>query len=251
MLSRTLAPLIIAAAHGLLRQALVSPGKAVSVSIEYTGTNVASIDDLSMELRKAKAATVWCDDVAAVKCFAAEQATAKGDFPGPLPIVYTGADRQNAMDAGAAAVVADAGEDVSVAPVIWRVTADNAADAASSASPEDAFLFDAAETADVVAALPAKAVAVASVAAMQEDEAEVEAGRACRDAGAAGVLLQGACVGDDEDIKYARHAVGLLRSKRSSSFAMDGFTGSTNGHFGTSYGGADKPKAWKRQQVAA
>ena len=66
-------------------------------------------------------------------------------------------------------------------------------------------------------------------------------------AGCASVLVRGACVGDDEDIKYARHAVGLLRSKRSSSFAMDGFTGSTNGHFGTSYGGADKPKAWKRQ----
>ena len=233
-------------AQGLLRSALVSPGKAVSVSIEYSGAAEA-IDELSQELRKAKAAAIWCDDVDAVKCFAAEQATAKGDFPGPLPVVYTGADRQNAMDAGAAAVVADAGEDVSVAPVIWRVTADNAADAASSAGSEDAFLFDAAETAEIIAALPAKAVAVASVTAMQEDEAEVEAGRACRDAGAAGVLLQGACVGDDEDIKYARHAVGLLRSKRSSSFAMDGFTGSTNGHFGTSYGGADKPKAWKRQ----
>ena len=122
MLSRTLAPLIIASAHGLLRSALVSPGKAVSVSIEYTGASGASIDDLSMELRKAKAAAVWCDDVDAVRCFAAEQATAKGDFPGPLPVVYTGADRQNAMDAGAAAVVADAGEDVSVAPVIWRVS---------------------------------------------------------------------------------------------------------------------------------
>ena len=233
-------------AQGLLRSALVSPGKAVSVSIEYSGA-VDAIDELSQELRKAKAAAIWCDDVDAVKCFAAEQATAKGDFPGPLPVVYTGADRQNAMDAGAAAVVADAGEDVSVAPVIWRVTADNAADAAVAADESDAYLFDAEETAAVVAALPAKAVAVASIAAMQEDEAEVEAGRACRDAGAAGVLLQGACVGDDEDIKYARHAVGLLRSKRSSSFAMDGFTGSTNGHFGTSYGGADKPKAWKRQ----
>ena len=237
-------------AQGLLRSALVSPGKAVSVSIEYSGAADA-IDELSQELRKAKAAAIWCDDVDAVKCFAAEQATAKGDFPGPLPVVYTGADRQNAMDAGAAAVVADAGEDVSVAPVIWRVTADNAADAAVAADESDAYLFDAEETAAVVAALPAKAVAVASIAAMQEDEAEVEAGRACRDAGAAGVLLQGACVGDDEDIKYARHAVGLLRSKRSSSFAMDGFTGSTNGHFGTSYGGANKPKAWKRQQVAA
>ena len=233
-------------AQGLLRAALVSPGKAVSVSIEYSGAADA-IDELSQELRKAKAAAIWCDDVDAVKCFAAEQATAKGDFPGPLPVVYTGADRQNAVEAGAAAVVADAGEDVSVAPVIWRVTADNAGDAAAAAGEGDAFLFDAGETADVVAALPAKAVAVASLAAMQEDEAEVEAGRACRDAGAAGVLLQGACVGDDEDIKYARHAVGLLRSKRSSSFAMDGFTGSTNGHFGTSYGGADKPKAWKRQ----
>ena len=252
MLSRTLAPLIIASAHGLLRSALVSPGKAVSVSIEYTGASGASIDDLSMEeLRKAKAAAIWCDDVDAVRCFAAEQGTAKGDFPGPLPVVDTGTDRQNAMDAGASAVVADAGEDVSVSPVIWRVTAANAGDAASSASADDAYLFDADATAAVVAALPAKAVAVASIASMQEDEAEVEAGRACRDAGAAGVLLRGACVGDDEDIKYARHAVGLLRSKRSSSFAMDGFTGSTNGHFGTSYGGADKPKAWKRQQVAA
>ena len=234
-------------AQGLLRSALVSPGKAVSVSIEYSGAADA-IDELSQELRKAKAAAIWCDDVDAVKCFAAEQVTAKGDFPGPLPVVYTGADRQNAVEAGAAAVVADAGDDVGdAAPVIWRVTADNAADAASSAGSEDAFLFDAAETAEIIAALPAKAVAVACVTAMQEDEAEVEAGRACRDAGAAGVLLQGACVGDDEDIKYARHAVGLLRSKRSSSFAMDGFTGSTNGHFGTSYGGADKPKAWKRQ----
>ena len=65
-----------------------------------------------MELRKAKAAAIWCDDVDAVRCFADEQATAKGDFPGPLPVVYTGADRQNAMDAGAAAVVADAGDDV-------------------------------------------------------------------------------------------------------------------------------------------
>ena len=248
MLSRALAPLIIASAQGLLRSALVSPGKAVSVSIEYSGApDTAALTELSQELRKSKAASIWCGDLDAARCFAEEQATAKGDFPGPLPVVYTGADRQNAMDAGAAAVVADAGEDVSVAPVIWRVTADNAADAAVAADESDAYLFDAEETAAVVAALPAKAVAVASVTAMQEDEAEVEAGRACRDAGAAGVLLQGACVGDDEDIKYARHAVGLLRSKRSSSFAMDGFTGSTNGHFGTSYGGADKPKAWKRQ----
>ena len=241
--------LLVAAqtAHGLLRSALVSPGKAVSVSIEYSGAAEA-IDELSQELRKAKAAAIWCDDVDAVKCFADEQATAKGDFPGPLPVVYTGADRQNAVEAGAAAVVADAGEDVGdAAPVIWRVTSDNAADAAAAAGEGDAFLFDASCTSEVVSALPAKAVAVASVAAMQEDEAEVETGRACRDAGAAGVLLRGACVGDDEDIKYARHAVGLLRSKRSSSFAMDGFTGSTNGHFGTSYGGADKPKAWKRQ----
>ena len=94
-------------AEGLLRAALVSPGKAVSVSIEYSGAADA-IDDLSQELRKAKAAAIWCDDVDAVRCFATEQATAKGDFPGPLPVVYTGADRQNAMDAGAAAVVADA-----------------------------------------------------------------------------------------------------------------------------------------------
>ena len=84
-------------AQGLLRSALVSPGKAVSVSIEYSGAAEA-IDELSQELRKAKAAAIWCDDVDAVKCFAAEQATAKGDFPGPLPVVYTGTDRQRARE---------------------------------------------------------------------------------------------------------------------------------------------------------
>ena len=94
--------LVVAAqtAQGLLRSALVSPGKAVSVSIEYSGAADA-IDELSQELRKAKAAAIWCDDVAAVKCFATEQATAKGDFPGPLPVVYDGTDRQAAIDAGA------------------------------------------------------------------------------------------------------------------------------------------------------
>ena len=60
--------LLLAAAHtaeSLLRAALVSPGKAVSVSIEYTGAADA-IDELSQELRKAKAAAIWCDDVDAV-----------------------------------------------------------------------------------------------------------------------------------------------------------------------------------------
>ena len=71
-----------------------------------------------------------------MKCFADEQATAKGDFPGPLPVVYDGTNRQAAIDAGAAAVVADAGEDVGdAAPVIWRVTADNAGDAAVQGEP--------------------------------------------------------------------------------------------------------------------
>jgi len=239
-------------AHGLLRSALVSPGKAVSVSIEYTGAaDAAAIAELSQELRKCKSASIWCDNVDAVRCFADEQATAKGDFPGPLPVVYCGTDRLAAIDAGAAAVVANAGDDVdSIAPIVWRVTAANAAAAAAAANADDAFLFDADAT-TILPALPKKAIVIAALAAMQEEDAEVDAGRACRDAGAAGVLLQNACVGDEEDVKYARHAVGLLRSKRSSSFAMDGFTGTTNGHFGTDYGGADKPRAWKRRQVAA
>lgn len=239
-------------AHGLLRSALVSPGKAVSVSIEYTGAaDAAAIAELSQELRKCKSASIWCDNVDAVRCFADEQATAKGDSPGPLPVVYSGSDRQAAIDAGAAAVVANAGDDVdSIAPIVWRVTAANAAAAAAAANADDAFLFDADAT-TILPALPKKAIAIAALAAMQEEDAEVDAVRACRDAGAAGVLLQNACVGDEEDVKYARHAVGLFRSERLSSFAMDGFTGTTNGHFGTEYGGADKPRACKRRQVAA
>jgi len=62
------------------------------------------------------------------------------------------------------------------------------------------------------------------------------------------LLLRRACVGDEEDLPYAKFAVGGLTSKMSSTFKIDGLTGSANGHFGTSGGGLRQGvvKAWKR-----
>ena len=58
------------------------------------------------------------------------------------------------------------------------------------------------------------------------------------------VLLRDACVGDEEDLPYSKFAISQLLSKQSASFAMDGFTGSTNGHFGSPI--ESKPRPWVR-----
>lgn len=243
--------LLVTAPVAAIRGSLARPGpKSLSVSVEYVGAAGPAIAEISAGLRQAKAAAVWVRDVDSVRSFAEEQATAKGDFPGPVPIIYDGDDAAAAAAAGAAACVVDAGHDVALdgAARIWRVPdAAAAAMAAERADKDDAYLVDDLE---LLAALPAGACAVACETAMQPDHGEIEAGRARRDAGAKGVLLRGACVGDDEDLPYMRYVIPELLSKRSSSFAMDGFTGTTNGHFGTP-GSGIAPKAWQRSAVAA
>lgn len=62
-----------------------------------------------------------------------------------------------------------------------------------------------------------------------------------------GLLIENACVGDDEDVKYTCFAVNSITKKSSSTFAMTGLTGSTNGHFGTMSDNASIENAkWKR-----
>ena len=230
-----------------LRPALVKPGKTLAVSVQVRGTDAAALKELSRELRTScKAATLWADDVATVEALVSEQATALGDFPGPCPVIFDGAaeDRAGAISRGASAVVVDAAGDVGVGgdvSKIWRCggAADASALAARGEGPY--FLLDGLDDA---ADLPPEAVVVAGIDAMQPDHGEIDAGRAAQAAGARGVLLRGACVGDDEDAPYAAFAIGRLRTKKSTSFGMDGFTGSTNGHFGSPVD--SDPRPWKR-----
>ena len=49
----------------------------------------------------------------------------------------------------------------------------------------------------------------------------------------AAVVIQNACVGDAEDLKYTAFVVESINKKSSKNFQMTGLTGTTNGHFGS------------------
>ena len=226
-----------------VRKALVKKTGALTVGIEYTGADGANLRTLSAYLRENDIAAIYATDVDAVASFVDEQATAKGDFPGPVPVFFSGdaEDAKAAIEAGAAAVVLDAGADaVDGAEVIWRGGSadglpDNAVVLVDDGLPADA------------AGLPAGAVAVAAVDAMPTPAgSEVAAGRG---AGCASVLVRGACVGDDEDAAYAAWVAAALRSKRSSEFGgIGGLTGAANGHFAVGARAREwrQPVGWKR-----
>ena len=230
-------------AKSAVRKALKKPSGALTVGIEYTGADGANLRTLSAYLRENDIAAIYATDVDACKSFVDEQATAKGDFPGPVPVFFSGdaEDASAAISAGAAAVVLDAGADVAVdgAEVIWR-------GGSADGLPDNAVVLVDDLPADA-AGLPAGAVAVAAVDAMPEPAgSEVAAGRG---AGCASVLVRGACVGDDEDAAYAAWVAAALRSKRSSEFGgIGGLTGAANGHFavGGAHASGDSPLEWKR-----
>ena len=210
------------------------------------------------------ASAIFTSSVDALSTIAKEQATAKGDFPGPCPVVFNGeaTEASQAIAAGAQGVVLPARE-IEVGKsivengieVLWQVSSaeEIAAIVADEAAPEDAFLLsadDANEAEALVAALPTGALGVAAVDAMQDEDGEIARGRELASAGCKAVLVKGACVGDAEDLPYATFAIKQLTSKRSSSFAIDGHTGSTNGHFGTmSKAGASPDGGWARVSV--
>lgn len=84
---------------------------------------------LSMQLRKSKCAAIWTCDVPSIGTIAVEQESSRGDFPGPVPVIYSGsAELDGATAAGATAVVVEYGQDVDMESlhevgVIWKVGA--------------------------------------------------------------------------------------------------------------------------------
>lgn len=183
---------------------------------------------------------------------------AKGDFPGPCPIVFNGelAHADKAVAAGATAVVLTASNlekasELDDAPVeiIWEVsTADEVAQIVEAGSG-DAFLLPAAAAAHLAEALPEDSLKIGAIRAMQRDEGEIVQGKALVEAGCRALLVRDACVGDIEDVAYVRYVVKSLTSKRSTKFAIDGHTGSINGHFGVRQGGPAVPAdGWLRKR---
>ena len=246
---------------GALPLALKKPSKTLTVCLEYDGSSGGGTDAsssglaaLSMQLRKVKAGAIFTADIAALKEFATEQESARGDFPGPCPVVYCGevGDIADAVGAGASAVVlspdsADKAADVQGADIIWEVNTVADVEAVLAVQEAaDSFLVGGGDVEAVIAALPGKtSCAIGSVRAMQEDDAEIAEGRNLKKAGCASIFIRNAIVGDAEDLEYAQFAVGGLTSKASSEFNFSGLTGSANGHFG-GVASSGKGNKWKR-----
>jgi hypothetical protein len=245
----------VGSAAGSLKSVLQKPSKVLTVGLEYAGSGDLSATELSilsMQLRKSKVSAIWCAKVEALQEFVAEQEMARGNFPGPCPIIFHGPVEQTAaaVTAGASAVVlpVDA-EIVDGCDIVWKVSSVEEVESVLETTDNlaDAFWLDVvhSETLEtVVAAVPKGAMCIASLDAMQPDGAEVDQGRELKRLGCASVFVRQACVGDGEDLEYAQFLVGALTSKASSEFSFSGLTGSTNGHFGGIQ--ANGTVKWKR-----
>ena len=270
------------------KKALKKNSGALTVSVEYTapanGDAVAEVDGsgviatsqiegldrrvralgaeerlalLSGKLRDADVAALWTADLEAVAGFVAEQQSAKGDFPGPCPVIFNGdgALAEAAIDAGADGIVLtpahlEKATAVDGTEIIWEVSNADEVHQIVEAGHGSAFVMPATAAASLVDSLPPDAVSIAAIDAMQEGEAEIAQGRELAAAGCNSVVVRGACVGDVEDLAYTRVAVKGLTSKKSSSFAIDGHTGAINGHFGGGGGGkfAAPADGWARMK---
>jgi hypothetical protein len=253
-----------------LALALKKPSKTLTVGIEYAGDTASSgaFDMLSMQLRKRQVSTIWTSDLVAAAEFVREQKTAIGNFPGPCPVIFNGGLEQigAAVEVGVSAVVvkvstAASEEQVSgildnlaekQVGVIYEIeSSDNVQIILDRHGGQQtiAFLIDANsdQLEDAVGGISGSSqdsIIIASLPAMQDDNAEIATARSLKLQGVHSIVLEKAVMGDAEDIEYATFAVNGLTQKKSSSFNMSGLTGSTNGHFGGV--GSSVAKTWKR-----
>lgn len=201
-----------------LKAILRKPSKTLAVVLEVEPS--PEVATRSMQLRKLGVAALSTACLVTAAELVREQASAKGSFPGPCPVLYTGDEVDKACEIGVSAVVVSGGSSVDngeVSLLEW--------DAEMQAVDEES------------------GVVLASVDAMQPENAELQVkGRP----GITAVLVRHAIVGDSEDLEYAQFMVDGLTKKRSSTFNMSGLTGSANGHFGGV--ASSTKKKWLRKQ---
>mmetsp|Transcript_43293 Transcript_43293/g.104888 ORF Transcript_43293/g.104888 Transcript_43293/m.104888 type:complete len:349 (-) Transcript_43293:654-1700(-) len=277
-----------------LKSILKKPSKVLTVGVELETTTTTEkstwgddkneLSILSMQLRKSKVASLWVSSSSSsssssitsiLETIVAEQQTSKGNFPGPVPVIYDGSSIDDSDDVpfvelasiGVSAVALTAGQadnmqedDLkqgdSMMEIIWKVSsvADVEDVMKRTGDGADAFLLDIATSGttigslkDVAEALPSTCLRILSVDAMQPDGQEVEDAKKSKvDLGCNSILVRKACVGDQEDLEYTQFVVGGMTSKASSEFKFSGLTGSTNGHFGGIQ--QNKKINWRRKQ---
>jgi len=237
-----------------LTEALCKPSKTLAVVLEYVhtednGYQASDWTTLSMQMRQCKASALLTSHSVAAAEFAKEQETARGNFPGPCPIIST----ESGVD-GITGVILTPEEVGSLTnsetEILCQVASVEDVDSAKAAGVT-AFLVDtsADQLETIFDAIPSGSAIVADVDSMQEENAELEVAKRLKDLGATAILLRGSLVGDNEDVEYAQFAVGGLTKKKSSTFDMTGLTGSTNGHFGGV--AAAVGRTWVRTKRAA
>ena len=186
-----------------------------------------------MQLRRsAKAAAIWSSDVESIAKLVKEQESARGDFPGPLPVIYYGSISdanvvKKVVDGGVTAVVADYGQSLdetvtsllSDVGIIWRVsslaemnelmtTTDNdmgdvilLSKDILPASVDDDDTSSSDELAETLGSNKS-VVTIAQLQSMMPANAEIPLGKHLSKLGVSSLVLQEACVGDEEDVKY-------------------------------------------------
>jgi hypothetical protein len=241
------AALEMAAAKSKLAKALIKSTGALTVSVTM------SVPDrkLSKPLRKqCKVAAIFAT-ADALPAIAEEQMSARGDFPGPLPVVLrdeaellSGA-LAGAKKSGAAGVVvplgalgsAGASELAAAAAaleleVVWEVhSQEEYAEAAAAGAA--AFLVSAVEDSFGVApafwaGVDKGALVLAEVKGQQEGNSEIGLGRALKEAGCRALLLSGVCATGEKDKNYVAAAARALTSKASTEFAFQGGLGTAS-----------------------
>ena len=99
------------------------------------------------------------------------------------------------------------------------------------------------EIQSLLSEMPKESLVIASLDAMQSNSNELCQGKelasivADNGSKISALLIQDACIGDSEDLKYAQFIVENINKKSSSTFKMTGLTGSSNGHFGSNESG--------------
>ena len=224
---------------------------------------------LSQDLRKAKLASVFTSHIEAIQTFAKEQQQAQGNFPGPCPIIYNGDANfiKQAIKSGASAIVIkdlslllssqqlDTSDTFHGVDFICQVENVQQVKTAMDSGYEYAFLIkhndnnhdnnenDSSNNSlivEILSHVPKDAIVIFSLPSMQKNSHEINKGKEIVQLSSTdslsninGLVFENACVGDDEDLKYANFLVGAVTKKGSSTFAKTGLTGSTNGNFGT------------------
>lgn len=228
----------------VIKLALKRP-RGASIGVEWAPhENDLSDGDLavlSMQLRRSKCAAIWTSKASSVNTFAKEQESSRGNFPGPVPVILHGKKTDIAVkgdEVGATAVVLEYDgqsfdvESLDDVGIIWKVNSlgqlqelidtEKHAGGAFLLSRDmlpDSIEEDGSELKEVLSSLPKGIVTIAPLPVMLPENSEIQLGKHYASLGISSLLLEKACVGDEEDIKYSQYAIEEINKKSSSSFS--------------------------------